>query len=236
MPFGRAGADQIEAVLGQAGHGELADHAALGVEGVAEPDPADLGQARAEQPVEHRRGTRTLEHELGKAAEIDHAHGLAHRPDLGARPARSSCGRGAGSASAPRPCRSGSKNDGPLPAVAGGEPGTLGGEDRIERRRPRRPAGRALLEREADRIFVLVELDRLGGGVGGRGVAGVAARIEHPAVPFRRTVDHPLAEELAGPGRLGDAEAEAAALVEVGQAVRRARYRGCRPARRGSGR
>ena len=222
MPFGGAGADQVEAVLGQAGDGELADHAALGVERVAEADPADLGQARAEQPVEHGRGARALQHELGEAAEVDHAHGLAHGPDLGGDQTRSSCGRGAelsvGSSTVP----AGSKNAARSQPLRAAKRAPLACEHGIERRRARGPPGRALLEREADRIFVLVELDRLGGRVGGGGVAGVAARVEHPAVPFRGTVDHPLAEELAGPARLGDAEAEAAALVEVGQPVRRA--------------
>ena len=48
VPFGRAGGDQIEAVLGQPRDRQLADHATLGVEGVAQCDPAEPGQARAE--------------------------------------------------------------------------------------------------------------------------------------------------------------------------------------------
>ena len=76
--------------------------------------------------------------------------------------------------------------------------------------------------RIGDRIFVLIELDRLGDDVGLGRVIGVAARIEGPEIPFRLAVDDPFRERLAGAAGLSDAEREAAALEEIRQPVRRA--------------
>ena len=110
----------------------------------------------------------------------------------------------------------------PLPAAAGAEAGTLGLEPVVERAGPRRASGRALLERVSDRVFPLVQLDRLGDRVGLGRIARVAARVERPEVPLGLAVGDPFGERLAGTGGLDDAEGEAAALVEVLQPVRRA--------------
>ena len=121
--------DEVEAILGEAGDGELADDAALGVERVAEADPAGLRQARAEQPVEHRRGAGALQHELGEAAQVDHAHRLAHSLHLG----RDETIPVAVAAQGQRRLldrAGGIEEGGPLPAIAGGEAGALGGQDR----------------------------------------------------------------------------------------------------------
>src|SRR5581483_459170 len=98
-----------------------------------------------------------------------------------------------------------------LPAAPGAEHCTLGFQRVIERRRLARPPCGALLDREADRVFVLIELDRLLDDIGLIGVIGVAPMVEAPEIPFRLTIDDPLRHGLAGAARLADAEAEGVA-------------------------
>ena len=157
--------------------------------------------------------------ELGEAAEVEHADPLAHRPALlsdrpepvGATEARALLGRLAFR----------HEPGGALPAAARAEHGALRPQRLVQGRRLGRPPGRALLERQRDRVLVLVQLACLGAGVRPSGVVGVAARIEAPQVPLRLAFRDPFGHRLAGAARLHDAEAERAAEIIVGETVRR---------------
>src|SRR4029077_19451243 len=93
-----------------------------------------------------------------------------------------------------------------LPTAAGAEYRALGPQRLVKRARMPRPTGGALLVGEGDRIFVLVELDRLVAGVLLVGVGAVAALVEGPEVPFGLAMDDHLGERLAGAARLTDAK------------------------------
>src|SRR5438105_5037443 len=79
VPFGRRGADQIEAVLGEARDGELADNASALVQHVGKAEAARPRQAPTDETVEPGRGTMAFDYQLGESAEIEKAHALAHR-------------------------------------------------------------------------------------------------------------------------------------------------------------
>src|SRR5262249_7522985 len=156
----------------------------------------------------------------GEAAEIEDAdplaHGLAflrHRlMPVGAPEARPLLGL---LSFAREPGRT-------LPAAAGAEHGALALEFFVERRVLARAAGGPFVEWEGDGVLVLIELERLLHHIGLGGVVAVAPRIEGPEIPFRLAMGDPFGDGLAGTPRLRDAEAEAAAVVEVPEAVGRA--------------
>src|SRR6185436_16375874 len=89
-----------------------------------------------------------------------------------------------------------------LPAATRAEEGALGFEGVVERGHLAWPAGGAFLDREADLVFVLIELDGLVMHIGMVGEIGEAPMVEAPEVPFRLAVDDPLRHGLARTTRL----------------------------------
>ena len=163
-----------------------------------------------------RRRARPLQQEAAEARDRDQPGRLPHRAALGADRVKPGLAlearrlRRAVEARRAEPQR-------PLPAVARAEDGALVCQHGGQGRGLGRAAGRPLLVRRADGVFVLVDLQRLGAGVGGVAVRGEAARIERPEVPLALALGHDVGDGLAGAAALHDAEGEGAAEVEPAQ-------------------
>ena len=106
---------------------------------------------------------------------------------------------------------------GPFPSAARAEVRTLRLQSFVERRCIRWAAGRALLEREAHRVLVLVDLDCFVDRVLRGGELLISPTVDRPDVDCRPTVENPLGDCFAGTATLRDAEAERVAVEEVAQ-------------------
>ena len=83
-PLHDVGRHHEEALLGQAGHGQVGGDAALRREPLRVDDPAHLAvDVVGRQSGQDGRGVGALHHELGHQGHVHDAHAVAHRPVLG---------------------------------------------------------------------------------------------------------------------------------------------------------
>ena len=214
------GTDQPVTLRAQVGQRHLGHDAAARRAQVIQRRAARLRHDTGHHVIEPRPRVPAGHLELREARQIEYRHSLGDRTAL-------AFDRGMPGRPPERQGRTGritglGEEHGPLPATPRAERCSLCLQAEIARRGLGRPAGRALLGRVPDAILVLVRLDGLGEHKLVVRVRQVAARVQRPHVPLGLAMDDPLGNRLAGTARLDDAEREAAAVVEPGQARCRA--------------
>ncbi len=215
---GGAGDDR-EALLAEAGDGEVALDAAAVVQHLGVGDLADVaGDAVVAEAFEVLGRRRPGDLELGEGGLVEQRRRLAGGAVLGPdrrRPVLA--GPAAGAQLLLAAGGVGLEPVDPLPARLFAEGGAVLTVPGVDRRDPQRPPGAALVVGVADVVVGLVVLADPGVGVGGGAVLGAeAADVHVPEVEARLPLGDPLGHHFADPAGAGEAVgAEAGADEEA---------------------